>query len=144
MTKPFQAGHAAEGGVVASDLVALGWTAAENILEAKRGFFEAEGGGFDPAVMERLGQPWTMVTPGVSIKPFPSGSLTHPGMTLLQQLIRTQHVRAEEVVQVRVGRKPANAQYADPPPAQNRSRSEVRYGVLHGHPADHRWQGIAK
>ena len=103
MTKPFQAGHAAEGGVVASDLVALGWTAAENILEAKRGFFEAEGGGFDPAVMERLGHPWTMVTPGVSIKPFPSGSLTHPGMTLLQQLIRTQHLRAEDVVQVRVG-----------------------------------------
>ncbi len=103
MTKPFQAGHAAEGGVVASDLIALGWTAANNILEAKRGFFNAEGGGFDPAVMERLGQPWTLVSPGVSIKPFPSGSLSHPGMTLLQQLIRSQHVRAEDVVQLRVG-----------------------------------------
>jgi 2-methylcitrate dehydratase PrpD len=39
----------------------------------------------------------------VSIKPFPSGSLSHPGMTLLQQLIATQHIRAEEVAQVRVG-----------------------------------------
>ncbi|PLZ03519.1 MmgE/PrpD family protein [Burkholderia sp. WAC0059] len=103
MTKPFQAGHASEGGVVASDLVALGWTAADNILEAKRGFFHAEGGGFDPAVMERLGAPWTFISPGVSIKPFPSGSLTHPGMTLLQQMIRANHVRAEDVEQLRVG-----------------------------------------
>jgi 2-methylcitrate dehydratase PrpD len=103
MTKPFQAGHAAEGGVVASDLIALGWTAADNILEAQRGFFHAEGGGFDATVMERLGRPWTLVSPGVSIKPFPSGSLSHPGMTLLQQLIRRQHVRAEDVAQLRVG-----------------------------------------
>src|SRR5438876_12129723 len=38
MTKPFQAGHAAESGLVSADLVALGWTAAEQILEADRGF----------------------------------------------------------------------------------------------------------
>jgi 2-methylcitrate dehydratase PrpD len=103
MTKPFQAGHAAEGGIVADDLTALGWTAAENILEAKRGFFQAEGGGFDPAVFERLGHPWTLVSPGVSIKPFPSGSLTHPGMTLLQKMIRDNHIRADQVERLRVG-----------------------------------------
>ncbi|ABE37086.1 Conserved hypothetical protein [Paraburkholderia xenovorans LB400] len=103
MTKPFQAGHAAEAGVISADLIALGWTAAPNILEAKRGFFEAEGGGFDPAVMTRLGQPWTFVTPGVSIKPFPSGSLSHPGMTLLQSLIAANSIKPGEVAQVRVG-----------------------------------------
>jgi len=43
MTKPFQAGHAAESGVTSTDLVALGWTAAEQILEAERGFFHAFG-----------------------------------------------------------------------------------------------------
>jgi len=103
MTKPFQAGHAAEGGVASADLVALGWTAADNILEAKRGFFHAAGGGFDPAPLERIGQPWTMVKPGVSIKPFPSGSLTHPGMTLMQQLIRANHLKASDIEKVRVG-----------------------------------------
>src|ERR1700738_304756 len=41
MTKPFQAGHAAEVGIAAVELVALGWTAAEQILEADRGFFHA-------------------------------------------------------------------------------------------------------
>src|SRR5258708_428363 len=34
MTKPYQAGHAAESGIVSTELVGLGWTAAEQILEA--------------------------------------------------------------------------------------------------------------
>ena len=81
MTKPFHAGHAAEAGVVAADLAALGWTAAPDILEARYGWFQAAGGGFDPAaLMGRLGAPWTFAAPGVSIKPHPSGSLTHPAM----------------------------------------------------------------
>src|ERR671936_925638 len=45
MTKPFHAGRAAESGVVAVDLAALGFTASPNGLEAERGFFRAAGGG---------------------------------------------------------------------------------------------------
>ncbi|HEY2083242.1 MAG TPA: MmgE/PrpD family protein, partial [Verrucomicrobiae bacterium] len=61
MTKPFQAGHAAENGTVAADLAALGWTAAVDILEAPLGFFQAAGGGFDPsAIVGRFGKPWTL------------------------------------------------------------------------------------
>src|SRR5438309_7132020 len=104
MTKPFQAGHAAESGVVAADFAALGWTAADQILEAPRGFFHAYGGTYDPAAIQnKLGNPWTFASPGVSIKPFPSGSLTHPGMTELLRLIRTEHISAGDVVQVEVG-----------------------------------------
>lgn len=104
MTKPFHAGRAAESGVVAADLVALGWTAAEDILEAPRGFFHAEGGGFDPAaIMDKLAKPWTFVSPGVSIKPFPSGSLTHPGMTAMLALIQRHKITADQVDHVRVG-----------------------------------------
>jgi 2-methylcitrate dehydratase PrpD len=81
MTKPFHAGHAAENGTVAVDLAALGWTAAPDILEGALGFFQAAGGGFDPgSIGNKLGNPWTFASPGVSIKPFPSGSLTHPAM----------------------------------------------------------------
>lgn len=104
MMKPFQAGHAAESGVVAADLAAIGWTGAEQILEAERGFFHAYGGSYDAAViMDRLGKPWTFQDPGVSIKPFPSGSLTHPGMTELQRLIRANSIRATDVAKVEVG-----------------------------------------
>lgn len=104
MTKPFHAGHAAEAGVVAADLAALGWTAAPNILEAEYGFFHAEGGGFDPAaIVDRLGKPWTFASPGVSIKPYPSGSLTHPAMGEMMRLIREHDIKPAEVTKVSVG-----------------------------------------
>jgi 2-methylcitrate dehydratase PrpD len=104
MMKAFQAGHAAESGVVAVDFAAIGWTAAEQILEAQRGFFHAYGGTYDPAsIVDRLGKPWTLQNPGVSIKPFPSGSLTHPGMTELMRLIRANSIKAADVEHVDVG-----------------------------------------
>ena len=104
MTKPFQAGHAAESGVVSADLVALGWTAAEQILEADRGFFHAFGGSYDPsALMDRLGKPWTFASPGISLKPYPSGSLTHPAMTELMRLIDANNLQANQVEKVDVG-----------------------------------------
>ena len=104
MTKPFQAGHAAESGILATELVALGWTASEQILEAPRGFFQAAGGGFDPgAIGQRLGAPWTFASPGISIKPHPSGSLTHPGMGELARLVKEHAIRADQVERVDVG-----------------------------------------
>jgi 2-methylcitrate dehydratase PrpD len=104
MTKPFHAGHAAEAGTVAVDLAALGWTAAEDILEVPRGFFQAAGGGFDPAaIVGKLGKPWTIASPGVSIKPHPSGSLTHPAMGEMQRLIRENHLKAGDVEKIDLG-----------------------------------------
>ena len=74
------------------------------ILEAPRGFFTAAGGGYDQAaIFGRLGDPWTFASPGVSIKPHPSGSLTHPGMTEMLRLIKEHGIRAEDVEHVRVG-----------------------------------------
>ena len=104
MTKPFQAGHAAESGLASAELVDLGWTAAKQILEAERGFFHAFGGSFDPeAIMGRLGKPWTFASPGISLKPYPSGSLAHPAMTELARLIDANKVQAAQVEKLDVG-----------------------------------------
>jgi 2-methylcitrate dehydratase PrpD len=104
MTKPFHAGRAAEAGVVAADFAALGWTATDRILEAPRGFFRAAGGGFDErAILGKLGAPWNFTTPGISIKPHPCGSLTHPGMTAMLELIKKHDIRAADVKHVKVG-----------------------------------------
>jgi 2-methylcitrate dehydratase PrpD len=109
MTKPFTAGHSAESAVMAADLAQIGWTSADSILEAERGFFHAYGGGFNPEVyMGKLGNPWTLANPGVSIKPYPSGSLSHPGMTKMQELIRTHNIKPEEVQSVDVGANRSN------------------------------------
>ncbi len=104
MMKPFHAGRASESGVVALELSRLGFTATPCILEAPRGFFRAAGGGYDEgAIRQKLGSPWTFADPGVSIKPHPSGSLTHPGMTLLLSLIKQYDIRPDQVERVKVG-----------------------------------------
>jgi 2-methylcitrate dehydratase PrpD len=104
MTKPFHAGRAAESGLLAASLAGRGFTSAPGILEAGRGFFSAAGGGYDPAkIADHLGDPWTFIDPGVSIKPYPSGSLTHPAMTAFLDLVRAHDVRAEDVEEVVVG-----------------------------------------
>jgi 2-methylcitrate dehydratase PrpD len=104
MTKPFHPGRSAESGIVAVEFAALGWTATPIVLEAGRGFFKAAGGGYDAfAIQGKLGNPWTFAFPGVSIKPHPSGSLTHPGMVLMLELIRAHDIQPSQVAKVKVG-----------------------------------------
>lgn len=104
MTKPFHAGRSSESGVAAAQFASYGWTATPHILEAPRGFFAAAGGGYDQdSILHKLGTPWTFSNPGISIKPHPSGSLTHPGMTEMLRLIKDNDIRAEDVKHVRVG-----------------------------------------
>jgi 2-methylcitrate dehydratase PrpD len=104
MMKPFHAGRACESGVVAAEFAKLGFTATPIILEAGRGFFKAAGGGYDPQSIEsKLGNPWSFAFPGVSIKPHPSGSLTHPGMGLMLDLIVQHNIKPGEVKKVAVG-----------------------------------------
>jgi len=104
MTKPFHAGRAAENGVTAAEIAALGFTASPNGLEADRGFFRAAGGGYDASAIDgKLGDPWTFHFPGVSIKPHPSGSLTHPGMAVMMRLILEHDIQPGQVKRVAVG-----------------------------------------
>jgi 2-methylcitrate dehydratase PrpD len=104
MTKPFQAGHAAEGGLAAAEFAGMGWEAAQQILEAPRGFFHAAGGTYDPTlILDRLGRPYTFSSPGVSIKPYPSGSLSHPAMTEMMRLIEKHNINPSQVTAVEVG-----------------------------------------
>jgi 2-methylcitrate dehydratase PrpD len=103
MAKPFHAGHAAECGVVAAELAALGFTAAENILEADQGFFLASAGGYDEsAIIDRLGQPWALIDPGSWLKPFPSGAVSHPGMTLMVDLAAKHDLQPSQIAKVKV------------------------------------------
>jgi 2-methylcitrate dehydratase PrpD len=104
MTKPFHAGRAAENGLFAVLLARRGWTSAPNILEAKRGFYSAAAGGFNPARIEgKLGQPFFFIEPGISIKPYPSGSLSHPAQDVLLDLVREHDLKPEQIERIRVG-----------------------------------------
>jgi 2-methylcitrate dehydratase PrpD len=104
MTKPLHAGRAAENGVNAALLARDGFTAANNILEARRGFFNAMAGGYDETkISGRLGTPYFMKEPGISIKPYPSGSLSHPAQDLILDLVRQHDLSAEDIERIDVG-----------------------------------------
>ena len=86
MVEVLHPGLAAEAGIVAADLTGRGLVGAADALGGRVGYFEAAGGGFDAGWLERLGDPWAIVDPGMWIKPFPNGALTHPAMTGLLAL----------------------------------------------------------
>src|SRR6478752_4652709 len=74
MTKPLHVGRAAQNGVVAAELAARGFTGGRDALDPPWGFFQtfSHGGGYDRArIVGVLGNPHTIVSPGVSIKPYP-------------------------------------------------------------------------
>jgi 2-methylcitrate dehydratase PrpD len=104
MTKPLHAGQAAEAGVFAARLAADGFTAATNILEAKRGMYSASSDGYEPARIDgKLGSPFFFEDPGVSIKPYPSGSLSHPGQDAVLELVREHDIRPDDVEEAIAG-----------------------------------------
>jgi 2-methylcitrate dehydratase PrpD len=103
MTKPLHVGRAAESGVRAAVLAGWGFTADPEALDGPWGFFRVLGGGFDPEkIVGRLGNPHTIVDPGVSVKPYPCGVLGHPSMDAMLKLVRDHHLKPEQIKRVRL------------------------------------------
>lgn len=104
MTKPYHAGAAAENGVVAAQLARLGYQADPDALDGQWGFFQVAAGGRDEArILGHLGDPYTLAWPGVSVKPYPCGSLSHPSMDTMLDLVTEHDVQPDQVEEVRIG-----------------------------------------
>lgn len=73
MTKPLHTGWAARSAITAIELARCGFTAAPDALEAPAGFFASYGveGSNPAAAIDKLGNPWTVVTPGIGLKKWP-------------------------------------------------------------------------
>ncbi len=105
MTKPLHVGRAAQNGVTAADLAARGFTGGKDALDPPWGFFQTfgHGEGYDPQrIVGVLGNPHTIVWPGVSIKPYPCGVLGHPTMDAMRRLVMKHDVKAEQIKAIRV------------------------------------------
>ncbi|MEL6963764.1 MAG: MmgE/PrpD family protein, partial [Pseudomonadota bacterium] len=103
MSKPLNMARAAENGVTAAKFASLGMDGPANALEAGRGFFEAFGGGYDPAkIIGRLRNPFAIIYPGTSIKPYPSGVVGHPGMDTMKKLVAKHDIKPEDVQSIKV------------------------------------------
>jgi 2-methylcitrate dehydratase PrpD len=105
MTKPLHVGRASQNGVVAAELAAKGFTGGKDALDPPWGFFQvfSHGEGFDAdRIVGKLGNPHTIVWPGVSIKPYPCGVLGHPTMDAMRRLVIDHDVQPEQIRAIRV------------------------------------------
>jgi len=101
MTKPLHMGRAAENGVIAAALASRGFTADPAALDGPWGFFAVHGGGISPhKIKQGFGRTWSIVDPGVSIKPYPCGVLTHPSMDLMLKLVTENDIKPEQIESV--------------------------------------------
>jgi 2-methylcitrate dehydratase PrpD len=103
MTKPLHAGRAAENGIVAATLAAGGFTAGEDGLDGRWGYFQVLGGGAEPhRLIGALGKPYAIVSPGVSVKPYPCGSLSHPSMDAMLKLVTDNNIQPNQIQAIRL------------------------------------------
>ena len=101
MGKPMHVARSSENGVTAALLVADGFTFDEEALDGKWGYLEVAGRGGEPElVIGRFGNPFSIVSPGVSIKPYPSGVLTHPSMDAVGFLMRENALQPGDIEKV--------------------------------------------
>jgi 2-methylcitrate dehydratase PrpD len=105
MTKPLHVGRASQNGIMAAELAANGFTGGHDALDPPWGFLRVFSfdDGFDAdRIIGVLGNPHTIVSPGVSIKPYPCGVLGHPTMDAMRRLVTTHDVKPEQITAMRV------------------------------------------
>src|SRR5918996_1269679 len=103
MTKPLHVGRAAENGVTAALLAARGFTADPDALDGPWGFYAVQGGGVSAEkISQGFGKTWSIVEPGVSIKPYPCGVLTHPTIDLMLKLVTEHDVKPDDIRAIKV------------------------------------------
>jgi 2-methylcitrate dehydratase PrpD len=103
MTKPLHVGRAAQNGVTAVLLARQGFTADGEALDGPWGYLAVAGRGGEPQrLLNRLGKPFSIISPGVSIKPYPCGVLTHPSMDAMLKILRDHDLTADRIERIRL------------------------------------------
>jgi 2-methylcitrate dehydratase PrpD len=104
MVKPLHAGLAARNGVMAARLAQRGFTASPHAIDGPQGYLhvmDSEQPSLDTAVAD-LGRRWEINETGVTVKLYPSCAATHPPLDALIEIVRRQHVTADQVASIDV------------------------------------------
>ena len=126
MSKHLHAGRAAEAGIVAADLAALGFTGPPAILEGDKGFFAATCPDAIPAaVLANPQAPWQLCL--TSIKPWPCCRHTHPAIDAALEL--HQALAGRDIASVDVQAYQAALDVCDRPRPD--SEYEAKFSLYH-------------
>jgi len=104
MTKPFQLGRAAQSGVLATRLTALGMTAAPDAVEHELGFLRAASprGRVDTESPAQFGNVWRMREHGLNIKLHPICFAAHRAVNAMQELCVHHNLQAQDIQHVEI------------------------------------------
>src|SRR4030095_13729541 len=72
-------------------------------LDGPWGFFQVLGGGADlDRLIPALGNPYAILNPGVSFKPYPCGSWSHPSLDAMLKVVVQHNLTADNIKAVRL------------------------------------------
>ena len=99
--KPYLAGRAAAIGVESALLASRGLTGPAALLEDGRGFLHLMNDGqAESEGLDKLGQVWRLVDPGIFFKQYPVCSAAHAAVELTQRLLEENGIRGDRVRKV--------------------------------------------
>ena len=102
MTKPFQAGRAAQSGLTAARLAAAGMTSAPDAIEHRSGMLQA----FSPRGRVRVegaiaaGRDWHILRLGLNVKRYPVCYVLHRSIDGLLSLKEKREIKAENIEEI--------------------------------------------
>jgi 2-methylcitrate dehydratase PrpD len=112
MAKSFSRGRAAADGVIAAMLAGMGFTGPTNILEGRDGFLQTFGNGASgDGIIASLGNPYEFVSPGLTLKPYPSCTCSHSSIDIMLKLKREHGFTPDDVESVEFFVSPQTANY---------------------------------
>ena len=103
MTKPLHAANSARNGVVAAQLAQNGFTGNESVMEGNLGFCSMFTAGKVTGLGNKeqdLGKVWGIITPGMSLKPYPCCRSTHSSIDASLYLRNVKGMDASQVVKI--------------------------------------------
>ena len=99
--KPLVCGKAAQDGVEAATMAACGINGPESAFEDDRGYYALLGNGsVEGAQIERLGEIWRLVEPGIMFKRYPVCSAAHAATELTCALVERHSLSPDDIRRV--------------------------------------------
>jgi len=128
MSKSYRAGRAAENGVTAASLAQMGFTGNTTIMEIRDGLLQTFGDGVDGnKILENLGNPLDFISPGITLKPYPSCTSSHTAIYGTLKLKKEHRIVPENVESVECGVVPKVADLLKFPCPRN--TFEAKYSI---------------
>ncbi len=132
MTMSLHAGNASRNGITAARLAKKGFSADQEILEGQFGLMNALAGpnSYDiEALVKNLGNPYSVVSPGINLKPYPNCWAHHRVYNSLLHLVNSYDIKPQDVESISVDLQPDKPTYRY---LQPRTEFEARYSLGYG------------